>query len=149
MKHRRQIRPTFSQQLDSLKAAPPSPAPKQINTPVTLSFEHVQPGAKHCLSLCLKDELKDISDCLRQLTTLTWQMILEQGGKGPGHKKGLAYTNYPDRVLRTVTRPTRLSPEVGIGAVRASRGSRVFGAYKDHVFYVLWFDRTHEIVPDP
>jgi hypothetical protein len=121
--------------------------PKQINTPVTLSFEHVAPGSQHCISECTKDELKDILDCLRQLTTLTWNQILQQRGNSPGHRKGLAFTTYPDTALRTVTRPIRFAQEIAIGAVRASRGGRVFGGYKSHVFYVLWFDRSHQIVP--
>lgn len=77
---------------------------------------------------------------------MTWQQVLETAGKGE-NKAGLAYTPYEDDALKGVSRPMRLSPEIKIAGVRASSELRVFGAYHDHVFYILWFDRRHEIVP--
>lgn len=135
------IKPSSQLPTSSLNAAP-----KQINTPVRVSFEHIAPGGSHCISLCERDELKEIADCLRQLTILTWSQILQQGGRR-GQKVGLAWTPYNDAILRTVTRPQRLDRAVGIGAIRASQAIRVFGGYNNQIFYVLWFDRNHEIVP--
>lgn len=85
-------------------------------------------------------------DSLRILTTLTWQQVLQSGGKGP-NKAGLAYTVYSDDALKGAKRPARLSPDVQIAALRAGQKARVFGAYFEHVFYALWFDPNHKIVP--
>ena len=143
MSHHRKydIRPSKQLESNSLKNLP---TPMQM--PVTLSFIYVKPGDLHCICLCQKDELKEISNCFRKLTTLTWTQVLQQGGKH-GNKTGLGYTVYDDSDLRTVKRPAGLSQEIAIGAVRASQKSRVFGGHKNHIFYVLWFDRNHEIVP--
>ncbi len=121
--------------------------PKRIQTPVSVSFRHVvQPGDRFCLSTFHHDEVREVVDCLRQLNTLTWQQVLQQSGKGP-HKAGLAYTLYPDHALQRVSRPSIISPEIRIAAIRASQKIRVFGVYIEHVFYILWFDRNHEIIP--
>jgi hypothetical protein len=145
MSHKRgKIQPSKTLATDSLNNKPE----KLINTPVALSFKHIADGgSEHCISNCVKDQLLEIGDCLRQLTTLSWNQILQQGGKGGPNKTGLAYTTYQDSALRTVKRPPQLAADMKIGAVRASQAFRIFGSYKDHVFYVLWFDRQHKIVP--
>ena len=128
-------------------ALPDHPRPQQsrMHTPVGLSFRRVEPGGEFCLSSCTRDEVREYVDALRQLTTLTWQQVLETGGKGR-NKAGLAYTPYPDSELRGVTRPLWLSEDVKISAVRATQKSRIFGYYLEHTFYILWFDRGHDIV---
>lgn len=77
---------------------------------------------------------------------MTWQQVLQSGGKGE-RKAGLGFTEYDDTSLRKVTRPTRLSPEIKIAGIRVDQKMRLFGAYHDHVFYVLWFDPEHAIIP--
>src|ERR1700677_53184 len=89
--------------------------PKRIHTPVTLSFQHCNPGDTFCLSYCQKAELKDIVDCLRQLGILSWQQVLEQGCKSGQFKVGLAYTPYPNDALRCVTNP--LGEDVRVGGL--------------------------------
>ena len=116
----------------------------RLDTPVTLSFQHRHDGNDFCLHFCNQAEVKQIVDAFWKLTTLSWRQVLQQGG---GNKTGLACTLYEDEALRKVTRPAWLSDDVKIAAGRASRKIRIFGAYVDHVFYVIWFDRNHEIVP--
>lgn len=123
----------------------PKPRPSPLHTPVGLSFRHAQPGDDFCLSRCQPHKVREYVDCLRQLTTLTWQQVLQTGGKG-ANKAGRGYTPYTDDALRHVSRPAWLSEDIRIAAVRASRKVRLFGCYVDHVFYVLWFDRGHDIV---
>ncbi len=120
-----------------------NPPVKSIRTPVSLSFRHADVGGTFCLSKCETKDVKEVVDCLRQLTTLDWWQVLQQGGK-PGQKVGLGYTAYDDGDLKGAKRPPQISPDVQIAGVRASQRCRVFGAYVD---YVLWFDRDHEIVP--
>lgn len=124
-----------------------SPRPeKKIHQPVGISFRYVCAGADYCLSKFEADDVREVMDCLRQLTTLTWMQVLQQGGKGE-NKTGLGYTPYADEILKHVSRPKNLSPDVSIAGIRASQRLRIFGAYQDHVFYLLWFDRDHSIVP--
>jgi hypothetical protein len=127
------------------RETPPLPT---LRRPVRLSFEYAaKTGAEFCLCHMKKDELKDVADCLRQLTTMPWQDVWRSGGK-PGTKTGLGYTVYDDGDLRHVTRPQRLDPAIRIFGVRLSRRGMVFGAYtKEHWVYILWFDREHKIVP--
>lgn len=126
---------------------PPGPAPAgNLGSPAALSFQFYEPGSTFCLSRAERDSARAFLDCLRKLTTLTWQQVLDQSGKGP-RKTGLAWTFYADHVLRGVTRPPLLPAKIPIGAVRASQKSRVFGAYDAGLFHVLFFDPDHAIVP--
>jgi hypothetical protein len=120
------------------RASPPIPV---IKTPVSLSYMYVTPGHDFCLSDCERSEIKDVMDCLRQLTTMTW---LEVRNSANG---GLNFTEYADGSLHKVTRPSKISKELPISGIRASDKFRVFGVYQGHIYYVLWFDRNHEIVP--
>jgi hypothetical protein len=123
------------------------PQISRLHEPLTLSFKHYDTKTnRFCLSECERQQLRDVADALRQLTTLTFQQVLQQGGRGE-NKVGLAYTPYLDSSLNKVTRPATISPDITIAGIRASQGGRVFGAYINHVFYVLWFDRGHDIVP--
>ena len=106
----------------------------------------MQSGSRFCLSHCKGEEIREAMDCLRQLTQLTWQNVLQTGGKG-ANKAGLACTPYDDSLLQKVQRPPELSIDVRIAAIRATQKFRIFGAYVEHIFYILWFDRNHEILP--
>jgi hypothetical protein len=139
-KNRKQINPTASLPTDSSGARP-----SRIHEPVTLSFKHCESGGRYCLSLCEEDEIRAAINCLQKLGELTWQQVLMQGGKIP-YKTGLAHTQYPDDALRGVTKPF-ISKDIQIAGLRASQRMRVFGFYLSHIFFILWFDRSHEIVP--
>ncbi len=123
----------------------PHPEPKRVHSPLAVSFRHADPGGDFCLSTCDKDEVRQVVDALRRLTTMTWQQVQQSGGKGE-NKKGLGYTNYPDDALR-VARPPAVSRDIPIAGFRASQRMRVFGFHIDYTFYVLWFDREHTIAP--
>lgn len=125
---------------------PPRPQLNRMHTPVALSFRRAVPGGAFCLSHCGKDDVREVVDCLRQVTTMTWQQVLQTAGKGE-NKAGLAFTPYRDEDLKKVSRPLWLDGDVKIAGLRASQSIRVFGAYLDHTFYVLWFDPNHDIVP--
>jgi hypothetical protein len=118
-----------------------------MSEPVSVSFRYVEVGKRHCLSHCTQDEVRHYKNCLRILTTLPWKDVLASGGHGE-NKAGLSHTPYKDYVLTGVRRPQTLSRDLGISAVRATQKARLFGAYGDGIYYILWFDRNHEIVPD-
>jgi hypothetical protein len=130
----------------TLPDQPPIPQARPSRR-VSVSFRYTEPRGKFCLNQCGRHEVKGYESCLQKLTDRTWAEILETGGK---HKKtGLAYTKYRDSDLHKVRRPSDLSKELAISAVRASEKARLFGVYvyDEGVYYVLWFDRNHEIVP--
>jgi hypothetical protein len=118
---------------------------KLIHTPVSVLFRYVQAGDDYCLSHCEQDDVKATAECLRKLTTMTWQEVLSSGGRSGG-KVGLGHTDYEDSVLRGVKRPDQLSEDITLSGIRATQKMRIFGAYHKHVYYVLWFDPNHEIV---
>jgi len=120
------------------------PEVKRIHTPVSISFKRIEAGEKYCLSVCTQNELKDIADSLRQLTSMSWQDVLSTAGKGK-NKAGLGYTTYSDDALKE-SWPNWLSNDTKVSAVRASSCVRVFGVYIDHIYYLIWFDRNHDIV---
>lgn len=123
-----------------------SPNRGGVRVPVRLSFRYSVAGSAFCLSRAGRDEVRAAPDCLRKLTTLTRLQVLSQGGKG-ANKTGLAWTVYDAAALRGAGRPPELPSGVRIGAVRAGQKSRVFGAHDAGVFYMLFFDPDHQIVP--
>lgn len=124
---------------DSRTVKPVSP----LHSPINVSFRYYSAGNNHCLSLAERNEVRQCMDCIRILTTMTWEQVRNQGGK-PGNKTGLGYTTYEDHELKA-TRPSQLSEDVSISGIRASDTIRIFGANIGNVFHVLWFDRTHSI----
>lgn len=135
------IRPSVLLETDSHKNIPEKP----VHKPVRLSFEYIRAGKDFCLSHSEKSEVKEVMDCLRQLTSMSWYDVLGTGGK-KGKKDGLGHTVYDDSALCCVKRPEQISRDIRISAVRASSKYRVFGFYFDHVYYLLWFDRNHQII---
>lgn len=128
-------------QSQKLKADPP-PAPPPL---LVVSFEKYRKG-EFCLSDCERPAVKGFADCLRMLCSLTYQQLLLQSSKGPG-KRGLNPTLYDDGDLKGARRPAHVPSHHRICGVRAGDDDRLFGYFVGSVFYVLWFDSHHEIVP--
>ena len=81
------------------------------------------------------------------MTTMSQVELFKTGGSR-GNKVGLGFTYYEDHALRKVTRPPQMDKTVRIAGVRVTGKFRLFGGVQDRVFYTLWFDPNHEIVPD-
>lgn len=141
---RNQHKPKINVGSQDTRNIPPPPPP--TNVKVNLSFTYYEPGEAYCLSLCTRDTIRHYKDCVRKMTTMTWNELLQTGGKGK-NKTGLAWTVYADDALKRVSRPSNIPKDVDICAVRASEKSRLFGFRQQATFYVLWYDRDHEIVP--
>jgi hypothetical protein len=144
MSRKREKKINASMQLPS-SSGDARPQPSPMHRPVALSFKLCDAGAQFCLSHCETDEVRATVDCFRKLNSLELIQVLQQGGK-QGNKTGLAYTPYPDDALKGVTKPG-ISPDVRVASVRANQKMRIFGCMLEHTFFVLWFDRNHEIVP--
>lgn len=123
--------------------SPVSIGPEKVN----LSFEYYVAGGEFCLSHCNKDDIRHYKDCVRKMTTMEWNDVLKSGGKGGANKQGLAFTTYEDHALKGASRPSAVDPKLSISAVRASERTRLFGFRRGQTFFILWYDRNHEIVP--
>lgn len=113
---------------------------------VLLSFKYYEVGEKFCLSKCNQNQVRIYKDCVRMMTSMTWNQVLQTASKGEG-KTGLAFTPYEDSALQGAVRPVGLNKEFKISAVRASQKMRIFGSRHKLVYFVLWYDRNHKIVP--
>lgn len=113
-----------------------------------VSFEKHVSGGKFCLGDCEERSVRSFTDCLRKLCSLTLFQLHQTMGKG-ANKTGLAYTPYDDHALKGATRPSTVPADRKICSVRAGSDDRLFGFIDDHVFFVLWFDPNHDIVPQP
>lgn len=131
MKGRKQtgrIRPT-----GSLPKTPPRPTKKEIPL-VAISFRYAQ--QKYCLSDCDRNEIKQVVKGLKTMSGLTWPQM-----------GALDWKQYEDSALGGAVRPREISPDVRIGRIAPNRVIRIFGFRHEHYFFVLWFDRRHNIVP--
>jgi len=124
---------------------PPGPArPPRLPPPgrdeyIMLSFRYFTPGRRFCITDCHGEELNRIIRKLTLLCGMTWNQAHEN--------QGLELRPVPDERLRHVTRPANLSPDIPIFKITVSGPFRVFGARSGATFFLLWFDRRHEIDP--
>jgi len=123
----------------------PTPAAPDGKIPLAICFKHTEFKGQYCLGHCTTIEAKAAVECFRKLLAMTYGDAYKQGGGRI--KTGLALTYYTDDALRHVSRPAEISEDVRIAGIRASDKFRIFGAVMKQTFYVLWFDRNHEIVP--
>lgn len=136
----------MSRKFNPSRARSSSPIVKPAKEPearVTLSFKHVAPGDKQCLSHCQKNDVRAAMECFRKVTELTWTQLYATGGKDPHKKTGLHCTPYDYDTLKGVTRPQQVSPDLGLYGVRAGSAFRIYGVRKDTEFHILWFDPVH------
>ncbi len=122
----------------------PKLSESRISDITTISFRHVVVGENYCLSLCGRKEVKAYKDLLRRLTSIEWSAVLRSSTKDKSKKTGFHYESFKDSDLR-VARPGTLSVDLTISSIRASGKWRLYGAYCEGVYYVLWFDTKHSI----
>jgi hypothetical protein len=121
------------------------PQPPKDET-VKVSFRHYDAGGPHCLMHCNPDEVRLFLDCFRRLSSMSFYDVLQSGRKGAG-KTGLNHTNYDDSAFQGATRPVTIPRDVRLCGMRAGSDRRVFGFFHERVFYVLWFDPAHRLIP--
>ena len=122
--------------------APPASKPRLL----LVSFEKYEKGNPFCLSICEERSVKSFTDCLRKICSMTLFMLYETSRKGKG-KTGLSYTPYSDDSLKGAKRPDNIPASQRICGVREGDDDRLFGYSEDHVFFVIWFDSHHKVVP--
>ena len=127
------------------KQLQPDPPPVRKSSFIVVSFEKYSKGGDYCLSECEQRAVRGFADGLRILCSLTRQDLMLQSSKGPG-KRGLNPTPYPDHAL-TAKRPNTIPTDSRIIGMRAGDDDRMFGYFVENVFFILWFDSHHRIVP--
>jgi len=86
----------------------------------------------------VKKELKELVKTFKLMEQLGWQGVFQHSGLKPEiHKQ---------EQLRFKL-PVDLSPDVDIYSFRFSEKGRIFGYRIKNVFYLIWFDRNHDVYP--
>lgn len=122
-----------------LAASPTKPSSAQPPR-IVVSFRHYPRSNAMCLSDCQNAEIREYMNALRILCDMDWITACRHGGLRP---KPIADTS-----LHKVVRPQTLDQNIPIFEFRATQTARCFGGKQDFTFFVLWFDRNHDICPD-
>ena len=98
-----------------------------------------------CLSEWTPDELKQFSSFCRKLSQMTWQQIIETGGR---HKTGVAWTPVHAHQLPNTDFLDSISEDIHWIELRVTQEARVFGFRAGQAFFLVFLDRTHDIIPE-
>jgi hypothetical protein len=97
-----------------------------------------------CLSEWTPDELRALSAFCRNLAQMTWQQIVETGGR---RKAGLGWTPVNRGHLPGTDFLHSISEDISWMELRVTQVARVFGFRAGHAFFLVFLDRTHDIIP--
>lgn len=95
-----------------------------------------------CLSEWTPDELRAFSAFCRKVAQMTWQQIVETGGR---HKTGLGWTRVERSQLPNTGFLHTISEDISWMEMRVTQVARVFGFRAGHAFFLVFLDRTHDI----
>jgi hypothetical protein len=102
-----------------------------------ISFSHLC-ESKGQLQDLSKQDLKQLSNFLRRISSMTWAQIRSSDGvkmkKIPRHSLSYAL-------------PQTVSEDEDIFEMRVSQEHRIWGFPNNGTFYVVWFDPTHAVCP--
>ena len=117
------------------------------NKPIVFSFEYYDTtNDKYCLSSWAPEQIKKALKRLKEINTKSFNELLHQGSRVYHFgeviwEKTVKKVGFPDsRVSKFSAFHFAL---LGVNQQRA----RVYGAYNEGVFYIVWFDLNHEIWP--
>lgn len=96
-----------------------------------------------CLSQWTPDELRAFSAFCRKLAQMTWQQIVESGGR---HKTGLGCTPVHRTQLPGTDFLHSISEDISWMELRVTQVARVFGFRAGHAFFLVFLDRTHDVI---
>lgn len=97
-----------------------------------------------CLSEWMPDELKAFSAFCRKVAQMTWQQIVETGGR---RKTGMGWTQIHPHQLPSTDFLDSLSEDISWIELRVTQEARVFGFRAGQAFFLVFLDRTHDILP--
>ena len=97
-----------------------------------------------CFSEWTPDELRAFSAFCGRLSLMTWQQIIESGGR---QKTGVGYTQIDRARLPNTDFLDSLSEDISWIELRVTLEARVFGFRAGQAFFLVFLDRTHDIFP--
>jgi hypothetical protein len=97
----------------------------------TFCLRYVDPD--YCITSCNKDDKAAFAERLRQLSTMTWNQIINADRHGFGREK-ISRDALP-------APPRNLSEDINFIALRFSGKKPMVGYQQDGTFHIIWFDR--------
>lgn len=106
------------------------------------SFEHCC-RRNYTASDLTKEEFKAVHDSLRMMSSMDWASIPKHDGLEykPADKKAIR------KAIKRTPLPSSVPEDCTMFYFRASGKFRVFGYRAQNIFYLIWFDRNHNVMP--
>lgn len=98
---------------------------------ILISFEYCD-DRKHCLCELNKNELKEITKTFKILNTNSWLEARQ-------------HTGLQIKALKDINPPSYISEDVKLNEIRFNQKGRLHGFHMDGIYYVIWFDKNHEV----
>lgn len=117
------------------------------NQELVFSFKHYDTSSNtpYCLSEWAQTQIKDALTRLGEINKKSFSELLQQSRIYRFHEVDWSKTTQPTGFPGTAL--DQLSPFqfelLGVNSGKA----RVFGAYQNGIFYIVWFDLNHKIWP--
>jgi len=105
-------------------------------------FAQVDEG-RYCLHHCEKDDIRRLVKVFGRMEKMTWLDVWKSDG--------LHYEHHDSTTLRAPIQAALvdlLPPDVGLDSFRVTLEFRIYGYRVHDSFYVVWFDRAHDVCPD-
>jgi hypothetical protein len=101
----------------------------------TFCLRFVDPA--YCITRCNKDDKAAFAERIRQLSTMTWNEIIQADRHGFGREK-IAAESLP-------TPPKSITEDVNFIALRFSGKKPMVGYQRAGTFHIIWFDRDYNL----
>lgn len=100
-----------------------------------VAFENVS-HSNCCISDWFGNELKQLVDCFKKIESLEWKDILGDEG-----------LNFERNANIAIQLPKSLPKDVKLCSMRVNKKMRIYGYRAQEYFYIVWFDKGHEVCP--
>lgn len=95
------------------------------------------------LSDWTSQEINELIEGLKKIEKYTWGQIKGHGAKKRGESVGTGYK----LINKHPKLPENVPEDVRLSEMRIDEKKRIFGFRLESVYYIIWFDRNHEICP--
>ncbi len=96
------------------------------------------------LSDWTSSEINDLIEGLKKIEKYTWTQIKSHGSKKRGDSVGTGYKlidNHPSL-------PDNIPEDQRLSEMRIDDKKRIFGFRVQSIYYIVWFDRNHSVIPE-
>jgi len=96
------------------------------------------------LSDWTSSEINDLIEGLKKIEKYTWTQIKSHGSKKRGDSVGTGYKlidNHPSL-------PDNIPEDQRLSEMRIDDKKRIFGFRVQSIYYIVWFDRNHSVLPE-